>query len=304
VEDIEEIAPEPPRGPAGQRGDGDLADDVAEERRLGQDLDVEELRRRLERDRRQRLEPVEPGRRVDVGHRHREDHVPGPVAQPAPHAAEPRGRPAADDVVAGVDGLQERVQVGVGPGLRRRGHQHQGQRRPGQRPLQDPSPALVLRRLDDGLGHAAPAPDAIDQAPGHLLGARQFALGQHDDPDPSLRQRLAAEMGLERIVARARVGTGHGLPRRVCQTHQFLRRPSDRCGSRTLQGTAACRWWAMPAPTRASAGRPGGRRLAGCGRRGRGGRRRSGPRRCGSGAAPRWSCRPRAPRRRGAGRPG
>jgi hypothetical protein len=79
---------------------------VAEERRLGQDLDVEELRRRLQRDRRQRLAAVEPGRRVDVGDRHREDDAPGPATQPPRQAAGPRDAPTADDVVAGVDRLQ------------------------------------------------------------------------------------------------------------------------------------------------------------------------------------------------------
>jgi hypothetical protein len=57
----------------GQRGDVDLVDELAEEGGLGQDLDVEEVGRRLERDRRELLEPVESARRVDVVDRHRKE---------------------------------------------------------------------------------------------------------------------------------------------------------------------------------------------------------------------------------------
>ena len=57
--------PSEPRA-AAQRGNIDFIDQVAEKGRLGQDLDVEERRRRLKRDGRQLLEPMEPARRVDV----------------------------------------------------------------------------------------------------------------------------------------------------------------------------------------------------------------------------------------------
>jgi hypothetical protein len=49
-----------------ERWDVDLIDQMAQERRLGEDLDVEERGRRLQGDRGQLLAPMEPARRVDI----------------------------------------------------------------------------------------------------------------------------------------------------------------------------------------------------------------------------------------------
>jgi hypothetical protein len=49
---------------------------VAEERRLGEDLDIQERRGRLQGDRRQLLEPMQPTGGVDVEERDGEDQPP------------------------------------------------------------------------------------------------------------------------------------------------------------------------------------------------------------------------------------
>jgi hypothetical protein len=84
---------------------------MAQEGRLGQDLDVEEGRNRLERDRCQLLAPVQPAGGVDVVDRDREDEPPGEPADPAADLREPSYPPPADDVVAMVDRLQERLDM-------------------------------------------------------------------------------------------------------------------------------------------------------------------------------------------------
>ncbi|HMB07908.1 MAG TPA: hypothetical protein VKP69_29780 [Isosphaeraceae bacterium] len=88
-----------------------LVDQVAEEGRLGQDLDVEEGRDRLERDRRQLLAPMQPEGGVDVVDRGREDEPPGELADPAADSREPSRPPPADDVVAMADRPQEGIDM-------------------------------------------------------------------------------------------------------------------------------------------------------------------------------------------------
>jgi hypothetical protein len=90
---------------------------VPEEGRLGQELEVQERRRRLEGDGRQLLQPVQAAGGVDIAQRDREHQPPGQRCQPSPATIPAPGGPTADDVIAVVDGLQERLQVGRGPRL-------------------------------------------------------------------------------------------------------------------------------------------------------------------------------------------
>src|SRR5262249_6157972 len=105
----------------GQRRNVNLVDQLAEERRLGEDLDVDELRDRLERDLRERLEPVEPAGRMDVDDGNREDDPPGDPFGPAPGALGEWNLPPADHVVALVDRREQRVEVRGGPWFTGRG---------------------------------------------------------------------------------------------------------------------------------------------------------------------------------------
>jgi hypothetical protein len=105
---------------------------VAEEGGLGEDLDVQERRRRLEGDGGQFVEPVQAAGRMDVPQRDGEDQSPEHRRQPSPEPRQVAGRPPADDMIAGVDGLQERRQVTRGPRLLGRRDQHEGKMGVGQ----------------------------------------------------------------------------------------------------------------------------------------------------------------------------
>jgi hypothetical protein len=62
MEDRGQVGPDQPCPPIVERRDGDLVDQLAEERRLGQDLDVQERRHRLQGDGFQLLAPMQPAR--------------------------------------------------------------------------------------------------------------------------------------------------------------------------------------------------------------------------------------------------
>jgi hypothetical protein len=62
MEDRGQVGPDQPRPPIVERRDGDLVDQLAEECRLREDLDVQERRTRLEGDGFQLLAPMQPAR--------------------------------------------------------------------------------------------------------------------------------------------------------------------------------------------------------------------------------------------------
>ncbi|WP_074316308.1 hypothetical protein [Singulisphaera sp. GP187] len=105
-----------------ERRDVDLIDQVAEEGRFGQDFDIKELRCRLERDRVELLEAMQSARRVDVEDRHTEHGLPRELANPTGQTVQRGGLTPADHVVAGLDRLEQRVEMGGRPTLARRGH--------------------------------------------------------------------------------------------------------------------------------------------------------------------------------------
>ena len=121
---------------------------MAEERRLGQDLHVQERRGRLRRDP-PRASPADaagtarrrprPARRTGAA-----------IAAPRSIAPALRSRPTRRrpiDVIAGVDRREQRVEVRGGPRLHGRGHQHERQRRPLEPAVSGPAPSR--RGLDD-----------------------------------------------------------------------------------------------------------------------------------------------------------
>ena len=89
----------------------DFIDQVAEERRLREDLGVEERRLRLEWDRQQLLESMEPARRVHIVERDGKDQAPKKRRDEAGKAASGCVGTPADDVVTFVDRLEEGPQV-------------------------------------------------------------------------------------------------------------------------------------------------------------------------------------------------
>jgi hypothetical protein len=199
MEDRGEVGPERPRAPIVERRDGDLVDQLAEERRLGQDLDIQERRGRLQRDGLQLLAPMEPARRVDVVDRHREDHPPGEPAEPAPEAHGRPVLPPADDVIAMIDRVQQRIEMGGGPGLARRGHEHER----GDGPLEPQGERLVQAAPGARDDHAVDLPatlrDQLLQRTGHAPGRGPIVRRQDDHPDGGTGQRVAPEVGFEGV---------------------------------------------------------------------------------------------------------
>jgi hypothetical protein len=198
-EDRDEIAPERPGRRGFQGGHVHLVDQVAEEGRLGEDLDVEEVGRRLERDRRQLVEPVQAAGRVDVDDRHGEDETPRQARDLPSQSGERPDAAAADDVVAVVERLQEGPEVRVGPRLLRRRDQDDGGRRALEAHLQSPVLAASRDRDDVHLGRPPSPRQQVAEARGDRLGTVGLAVVEHDHPDGGIRQRVAAEMGVERV---------------------------------------------------------------------------------------------------------
>jgi hypothetical protein len=118
------------RRQAGQGGDIHFIDQVPEKGCLCQDLSVEERRPRLERNRRQFLDPMQTARGMDVVQRNGEDQSPENPGQPANRPAAARFRAPAHDVVARVDRLEERQQVIRGPGPFRGRDENEGHPHP------------------------------------------------------------------------------------------------------------------------------------------------------------------------------
>ncbi len=257
AEDRDEVAPERAGRRGLQGGHVHLVDQVAEEGRLGEDLDVEEVGRRLERDRRQLVEPVQAAGRVDVerpARRRRDATATGRPAGAGGRAGPTRRRPTTWSQWSSA--VRSGPRCAVGPRLLGRRDQDDGGGRPVQAELQRPVLAAARDRHDVHLGRPPAPRQQVAQARGDRLGTVGIAVVEHDHPDGGIRQRVAAEVGVERVDVLV-VWRGHSSSRRLGEGPGRLR----------------------PAGGRASARPPRGRRPGASSSRARGGRRRSGSRR-------------------------
>jgi hypothetical protein len=201
AEDRQKVAPGARQAERGQRRHGHFVDQVAEEGRLGQDLDVEERGVRLERNRRQLLAPMEPARGVQVGNRHREEKSSGRTGDPARQARSVAPIAAADHVVALIDRLQERLQMSVGPGLAGGRHEHQRLGRAGKASLERSAEPARVDYLDHSLRGPAARLEQRHDAPGDRgRGVRPFGRSEHDNANRGVRQRIAMQVRLERVA--------------------------------------------------------------------------------------------------------
>ncbi len=135
--------------PARQRRYVHFIEQVAEKCRLGQDFDVKIRGPGLHWDGPQLLGAMEPAGRMNVKHGNREDQTPSRAGDPAPDPPPGTRRPSADDVVAPVDGIEERLKVSRRPGLDGRRDQNEGEReiiKGGSDRVVQPCGAAVERR--------------------------------------------------------------------------------------------------------------------------------------------------------------
>jgi hypothetical protein len=107
--------------------DAHFGDQVTKKRRLGEDLGVEERRRRLEGKDRQFLEPMEPARRMNIENREGENQTPRKRGKPALDIPPATSRAFADDVVGLVNRHKEGIQMRARPRLQRCRYQDQRQ---------------------------------------------------------------------------------------------------------------------------------------------------------------------------------
>jgi hypothetical protein len=182
---------------------------VPQEGGLGQDLDVDARRRRLESDRLQLVAAVQPARRVHIPDRDREDEPPGQPRQPVEWAPPAADWSPPDDVVAAINRLQERFEMGRRPGRTRGRHEDEGM----DGRLQLPPERLGQRlagRVDDPDVHRAigPGPEELGEARRHGLGlvAPSRPFREDEGVDSGVGDRVSAKVSLERIVVVARFG--------------------------------------------------------------------------------------------------
>jgi hypothetical protein len=190
---------------------------VAEERRLGEDLDVRERRTRLERDRPEFFGPVELAGGIHVEDRDREDDAAGEAREPAADFREGGGRPPAVHVVGLVDRLEQPFEMRRGGRLgggaeqdERLGDEIQGL----AEPLVEPRGGAVDGD-DEGLERPVLSPEPRDARlgdGGRRLGVRA-GVGEQDQGRSGPPERLAVEMRLEGIDrVGGRLGEGHRAP--------------------------------------------------------------------------------------------
>jgi hypothetical protein len=181
---------------------------VTEEGGFGQNLDVDELGGRLKRDRLEPLAPMQPTGRVEIGDRDREQVSERGVLEPAIPPLRSSDRAAADRVVGLVDRLQKRPQVGIGPRLECRGHEHQRLAHARESPFECTADPLCIDNLDHRLCLPAAGSQELDDALGDRLRSRMIGPAEHDHANPGVRQWIAMQVRLERVNGHAHAWTG------------------------------------------------------------------------------------------------
>lgn len=205
AEDLRGVAPRGSRRGPAERRHGHLVEQVAEKGRFRQDLDVDEVGMRLERNGGQLVAPVQPARRVNVDDRHRVHEPPAEAGKPAAHTAGTGQGPLAEDVVAVVDSFQERRHVRGSPRLRGRRDESNRLVTAFETAL-DGTGQVPFDRTDDQVRQAARGPEQLEQFLTDRLALRRI-VGQHDHAHRGVGERIAVKVGVVRVERL--VGRGH-----------------------------------------------------------------------------------------------
>lgn len=149
---------------------------------------------------------MKTARRMNVDDRNPEDPLEPECAQPTPEALARCGGPSPHHVVALVDRLEQRIDMGARPRIRRRRHQRQRQCRAFE-PLPDRTPTII-RDLDHAaLGLPSGTRDRLDQRIGNGLRPFGSAEREHDHANPRAANRFPFDVCFEGIDVF--VGLGH-----------------------------------------------------------------------------------------------
>jgi hypothetical protein len=150
----------------------------------------------------QRDATVDPARRKRVEERQGEQDPPGERRKPPPQLSASTRGPSADDMVPGVDRLEERVEMRGRPRLEGRRDQDDQLRTARQAFLQGLIPAPRIGPDDESLGLPLPGFEEVEQALADHVGVGPFALpaSRHDDhEDIAVGDRVAFRGGVERV---------------------------------------------------------------------------------------------------------
>jgi hypothetical protein len=169
----------------GEVGDIDLLDRLDEEGRLGEDLHVDQPRRRLERDGLELLAAMHPQWREDVGDGDREQPSVRNHAKPPRQTAQQGTVPAADDMVAAVNGFEQRIEMTGRPGSACGCQQHDRLVTVGKTLFQRLVPAMNIRPHDDRRRFPSPLTQEFEQARGDCL--RAGWIFHREDNDTNIR---------------------------------------------------------------------------------------------------------------------
>ena len=142
---------------------------------------------------------MDPAWGEDVVHGQCEQDSPGESREPPADAPARPDRPSTDDVVAGVDRLEERVEVGGGPGLGGRRHQDDRVRPVGEPLLQGLAPADGVGADHEGVGFSLAGPEQVEQAPADPVRLGDVTRGHHDHPDATAGERVPLGGGIDRV---------------------------------------------------------------------------------------------------------
>jgi hypothetical protein len=144
---------------------------------------------------------------MDIAQWDGEDQSPRHGREPLFPALSETGRTTSHDMVAMIDRLQERGQVRLAPRLLGGGHQHERKSRTRQ-PTGQCTAEVHPRDRDDPTLHRPPHRlDLIGQRSDDRLGTLTRQLGEQDDVNPGIGERLALEVAKVRIVDV--LGRGH-----------------------------------------------------------------------------------------------
>jgi hypothetical protein len=180
---------------------------------------------------------MDPAGGEDVVHRQGEEDPPGEGREPPGDPPALADRSTADDVVAAVDRLEERVEVGGRPGLGGRCHQDDRVRPVGEPFLQGSAPADRLGMDHEGVGLATPGLEQLEQAPADLVGLGVGLRGHHDHPDTAPGERVPPGRGIDRVnpvVLGRRAREVRGVPHRPAPAGMTDFRISDFRGEQEI----------------------------------------------------------------------
>jgi hypothetical protein len=184
---------------------------------------------------------MEPARRMNIPQGDSKNQAPHQRARESGPVCLVAVLPASDHMIALVDRFQKRREMLGGPRFFRGRHEYKWQARALQAPFHSTAEAVASDRHDRALDGSSRVRDQIRQGRDDGVGVFRGRVGQQDDPDAGVRQRITPEVIGEGIVAG--FGCAHsGFPERWLKRRgRKAKWPSaDRAGRGCVRAAFAC----------------------------------------------------------------